>query len=119
MEFCGKQSADIILNCDSVEVSVNGIFTQSRLLDNSNTITVHCYVEKTGAYEISTAGTRNGNENGYKFYASGVVTQAGWQDITLYGSGKPERHGTDNIKFITMQGIDVSCNNFPKIKVKK
>lgn len=80
-----------------INFMLNGVYAQDAPLSSSNSVLAEVNVTTPGSYSI-TLGPRNG----YFFSGSGTFSATGVQNITLQGTGKPARSGTDT--FFLNQG---------------
>lgn len=71
---------------------VHGTYFAGRAVSpDTNTVVVQVNVTQVGAYTVST-----NTVNGYSFFASGVFTSTGVQNVTMKGQGTPVATGSNN-----------------------
>lgn len=85
------------------QVAVNGFYIVAKPLDAANTAVVQVNVSSPGSYTLST-----NTVNGISFFAAGVFTTAGLQNVLLRGKGTPLTTGT----IVLTPGIGTSSCNF-------
>ncbi|MDO5976605.1 hypothetical protein [Flavivirga jejuensis] len=99
---CLKEIQKNELDCNSV--NVNGTYTVSSPLNNTNTITIDVLVGFYDTYNITT-----NTVNGYSFSASGAFPSLGVNTITLTASGTPLIAQTDTFT-IDLTGTGFTCH---------
>ncbi|CAN5900218.1 hypothetical protein BH11BAC4_BH11BAC4_07450 [soil metagenome] len=70
--------------------TVNGIYKQDSILNNTNFIDIQLNLTTTGTYEV-----KSDTVNGYSFKGTGTLGLVGLNTVRLYATGKPLLAGID------------------------